>query len=379
MMRRTLPRPALHAVFWTVYFLYSWLGLGSLKAAYDGCLFGNPFETELLYSLAYVPMLAGGVYVTRYGLIERFLLRQQYRLFFGGLALTVVSVAVLYRIVTYYWIQPLHRPELNNLPLFFFPTLLVSAIDFSTQLGVAVLLYFVSQWYRQRQMAQQLLLDKREAELELLKSQVQPHFIFNTLNNIYALSLRNSPQTSEMIYRLSSLLDYMLYDSRNQRIPLQHELEYIDNYIRLQKIRYGDHLNVNVTVDPLPDRLTISPLLLLPFVENCFKHGLGGRQADPWIEVRVQMEGPNLVVRIANSRTEPQPSGSKSGIGLQNVRRRLDLLYRGAHTLDIRPEADRFTVCLTLSLAALEDSADLSVSTEPETEPAYEDAMPDRR
>ena len=232
---------------------------------------------------------------------------------------------------------------------------------------------------RQKRLTQQLQLDKREAELELLKSQVQPHFIFNTLNNIYALSVKNSPQTSEMIYRLSSLLDYMLYDSQQAHIPLKHELEYISNFINLQQIRYGSQLNVRFALADTPDELYIAPLLLLPFIENSFKHGVSQQLAGSWIDVTTRQESDELVVAIANSCADVRPLSDKSGIGLQNVRRRLELLYKGNYALTIQPEPTAFRVTLRLRLAALQNPNQLTPATVFSTQMVYEDEMSDHR
>ena len=217
------------------------------------------------------------------------------------------------------------------------------------------MLYFVNKWYQQRQLNQELQLVRREAELELLQSQVQPHFIFNTLNNIYTLSLKNSPQTPEMICRLSALLDYNLYDSKIGQVPVQHELDYINNYLALQKIRFGTDLRITLNAGPGVGGLQMAPMLLLPFVENCFKHGISQQLGDGWIEIDLSLTNDALHIRIENSKDAmDEPPTGKRGIGLQNARSRLAILYKDRHTLTITNEPTVFRVNLSIALAALQ-------------------------
>ena len=348
---------AKHGLFWIAYFLYSWLAFGSLEQ--DNCFGANSYEAEFMYSLLYVPIVACAVYFTIYVLIEKYFIHQQYRLFYGLSVLSLITFGVVYRVISYQFLLPIYRPGLQLVtPMFFFPKILVCTIDFGTTVGAAVMLYFVNKWYQQRQLNQQLELANREAELELLQSQVQPHFLFNTLNNIYALSLKSSPQTPEMIYRLSSLLDYMLYDSKGRRVPLKNELDYINNYLNLQLIRYGTQLSMTLNADPAVSDLVIAPMLLLPFVENCFKHGVCQQLTDNWIRIDLAVRNDALQVRIQNSKdADDEPITGKRGIGLQNVRSRLAILYKDQHTLTITNEPTVFTIELTVALSALQPAA----------------------
>jgi len=198
--------------------------------------------------------------------------------------------------------------------------------------------------------------------LELLKSQVQPHFIFNTLNNIYSFAVQNNARTSEMIYRLSALLSYMLYDSKQHMIPLKKEIEYVNNYIELEKIRYGDRLDISLNIFDDIDHFYITPLLLLPLIENSFKHGICNI-GNNWIRIDISIVDDWLSVKIENS--YDQKNGNtvnvNKGIGLDNVKKRLDILYHGRHEFKYRPDGHSFLTVIkvkNLSTAAMDESRD---------------------
>jgi LytS/YehU family sensor histidine kinase len=151
------------------------------------------------------------------------------------------------------------------------------------------------------------------------------------------LSLKNSPQTSEMIYRLSALLSYMLYDSKRQFIEVEKEVDYIKNYINLEKIRYGERLDVQLTVFNNRQTLYVPPLLFLPLVENAFKHGVSNAVDDSWVHIDVSLKKKTLIFKIENSISSDkyESNGFGNGLGLENLRRRLDILYPNRHELKL--------------------------------------------
>lgn len=189
--------------------------------------------------------------------------------------------------------------------------------------------------------------EKITAELQLLKAQVHPHFLFNTLNNIYSFSLEQSPKTPQMILRLSSLLSYMLYDCRSEQVRLQKEIEIMKNYIDLEKERYGQSIDISWNVEgDVTDRF-IAPLMMLPFLENAFKHGTSEQIGKSWISVDISARNAFLSFKIANSKSGYNAAGTH-GIGIANVKKRLELLYPGRYELKIHDEADFFVVTLQL-------------------------------
>lgn len=191
--------------------------------------------------------------------------------------------------------------------------------------------------------------EKTTAELQLLKAQVHPHFLFNTLNNIYSFSLDNSPKTPGLILKLSSLLSYMLYDCKTDEVRLEKEIDIMKNYIDLERERYGNKIEISWSVEgEIKDKL-IAPLLLLPFLENAFKHGVSEQIEKPWLGVDISVQQGTLRCKIANSKNEYVPESDK-GIGIDNVKKRLAFIYPGKHELKINDEGSFFVVSMMLVL-----------------------------
>ena len=194
-----------------------------------------------------------------------------------------------------------------------------------------------------------------EAQLQLLTAQVHPHFLFNTLNNIFSQTQTESPKGSKMIMGLSDMLRYILYEGQKPLVPLNQELTMTIEYINLEKIRYGNKLDVHVLTPDKMDDIYIAPLILLPFVENCFKHGASNMLQNPWINLTVELKDTTLVMKLMNGKTSANGSEQKKhGIGINNVRQRLELLYRDKHELQIREDEEVSVVDLKLELKRIE-------------------------
>jgi sensor histidine kinase YesM len=197
----------------------------------------------------------------------------------------------------------------------------------------------------------QLQKENTAAQMQLLTAQVHPHFLFNTLNNIYSQTQLESPRGSKMIMGLSDMLRYILYEGQKNLVQLNQELSMISEYINLEKIRYGNKLDVHVLIPDKTENLFIAPLLLLPFVENCFKHGTSKVLQRPWINLTVELRDAILVMKLMNGKVpEIVREQSKDGIGINNVRQRLELLYPGKYDLHIREEAEVYVVDLRVEL-----------------------------
>lgn len=193
--------------------------------------------------------------------------------------------------------------------------------------------------------------EKLETEVKFLKSQINPHFLFNALNNIYTLTLIKSDTASEHLLRLSGILRYMLYDGNTETVPLQKEIEYLRNYISLAMLKDSSGLNVTVELDESRPQLLIAPMLLVPFVENAFKHSQFEDTRRGWIDIRLQTQARGLRFSVRNSRpVHIYTKDQVGGIGLENVKRRLALTYPGRHRLEIRPAETDFSVTLELEL-----------------------------
>jgi len=229
----------------------------------------------------------------------------------------------------------------------------------STQMGYSVGSIFlfgiarhVYNHIRLRQTAQKLLIEKQQAELNFLKSQTNPHFLFNTLNNIYSLARDKSDRAPETILKLSKILRYMLYETGGSYIAIEQELKIIDDYISLEKIRYDDSLRINFNYDVEDMKQAFPPLLLIPLVENAFKHGAAETRNHPFVDIHLSIVKRQLAFFVKNS-TELSSGDApiKENIGLSNLRRQLELLYND-YQLSFEQRATEFSATLKINLAS---------------------------
>ena len=196
----------------------------------------------------------------------------------------------------------------------------------------------------------QTQLQLKEQELKLLKMQIHPHFLFNSLNTIYGFALKKGDEAPEMILKLSNLLDYILYQIEKPTVFLENEINHLEDYITLEKLRFHDTLQVNLIKQSAVENINIAPMMLIPFVENSFKHGaiVNGVLG---INILIKKIDDTLLFEVENSIIEK--SKSEGGIGLENIQKRLKMLYPNAHTLEINENDQRFKVSLTLQLNGL--------------------------
>lgn len=245
----------------------------------------------------------------------------------------------------------------------------------STGMAFGLMIKFAKHWYLREQRNLQLQKEKSDAQLQLLTAQVHPHFLFNTLNNIFSQTQTESPKGSRMIMALSDMLRYILYEGQKPLVPLKHEIEMIREYINLEKIRYGNKLEVHVSTPTDIDDVYIAPLLLLPFVENCFKHGTSKILQHPWINLTMELNGNRLVMKLMNGKAATGKEGKGTpGIGIHNVRQRLELLYKGAYEMEITEDEEVFVVNLQLELARYPGRTQLISS--PKTEETNAEQLP---
>ena len=189
-------------------------------------------------------------------------------------------------------------------------------------------------------------------ELKFLRSQISPHFMFNVLTNLVALARKKSDQLEPSLLMLSGLMRYMLYDTRNNKISLQQEIDYLESYIALQQLRFGSEVRVESDISLAgADALTIEPMLLIPFVENAFKHGVGF-VGEPWMSIQLKLQGNILHFEVKNNYTDhaAEKKDDLSGIGIENVSARLGMLYKGNYTLNITRDPEIFNIQLMLML-----------------------------
>lgn len=196
--------------------------------------------------------------------------------------------------------------------------------------------------------------ESRKAELKLLRDQINPHFLFNTLNNLYGLAVQRSDRLPPLMLRLSDLLRYSLYETREGQVPLERELHYIRNYVSLESIRLDERADIRLRIGGEAEGLRIAPLLLIVFVENCFKHLSTAPGEKGFVHIDIQVKNGQLHFQTVNScwtDNEAHPAARTGGLGLVNVRKRLELLYPGRYDLQQRAAADRFEINLKLDLS----------------------------
>ncbi|RYY86455.1 MAG: histidine kinase [Chitinophagaceae bacterium] len=281
------------------------------------------------------------------------LLRRRYLLFFAMLPLYIIAYEVNVRAVSLFvqalpFVPKQYRYNLSLGQADKLPPLLVQNLDYTLLILLAAVGFvYVRAWVGRQSALEALQSDKLRLELEGLKAQIQPHFFFNTLNNLYALSLQSSPRTPAMIAHLSSIMRYVLYQAAAERVPLSKEIAFLNSYIDLERIRHNNEEEILLEVQGMPAGHQVAPLLLLPLVENCFKHSLQKRIPGNRVELLLQADDRELVFQTTNLKA-PIATEGPGGIGLTNARKRLGLLYPGKHSLEVLDESDRFTVTLTL-------------------------------
>jgi len=212
----------------------------------------------------------------------------------------------------------------------------------------AVLIRFMINWFESQKLKNELINQRQASELALLRSQVNPHFLFNTLNNIYALVYRKSDDAPAAVMKLSSIMRYMLYDATSDTVPLDKEIEYLKSFIELQSLRIKHTNFISLGIKGNTEGCTIAPMMLIPFVENAFKHGSKTHQPGIWITLQAGDDSIRFEVINYLRKTADDTDNQASGIGLANIRRRLELLYPGKYRLDIGNDGDKFRVNLEI-------------------------------
>lgn len=327
-------RVLLHVLFWVFYVLF----FGSIYGKY-----GNDYQWYLLESLCMLPFVMTATYTTIYLILPFYLKKRK-------LVFTVFLVVVLIFFVTLG--ERIFLRLLNSLPVtrdsIFGVTFLYLMLETNFMLAIAFAIKIVKKWFIQQNEKHEMEKQNLKSELNLLKAQLHPHFLFNTMNNLYALSLEKSTKTSEGIAKISDLLRSILYECNEAEIQLEKEITLINNYIELEKLRYNERLHLNFDVTGAVNEMKIAPMLLFTFVENCFKHGSSNDPAKPFISISINVLPNKMVFFAENSKPATKGLKNKGGIGLNNVKKRLDLIYGNKYQLEIEDKQNIFTVSLSI-------------------------------
>ena len=315
-----------------------------------------------------VPQIAL-TYVLIYWLLPNYYFKRKNPFLVGSITVSVlitfyfVAASFKYVSVIYTHILGINRnPDMYDwsFKLNLRPAIIDTVSSLPIILGFALMIKFVKRWWHKQKETELLAKEKTKAELQLLKAQVHPHFLFNTLNNIYFFTLTNSAQAPVMIKKLSGMLHYILNECDQPLVPLEKEIKMIQDYMALEKIRYGEQMQMTIDIEKDHDNKMIAPLLLIPFVENSFKHGASKMITQPWVKLYIYIENNRLHFTIRNSKPPTnRPAISKGNIGLKNVTKILELLYPGTHELKIVSETDSYAVYLFLQLQDIKDRTTL--------------------
>lgn len=332
----------IHVAAWLGYLLLQVLALDR---------FEHRYLPNLLSALAQLPAQLLFTYVSLYWLIPTYLLTQRY-VRFGILTLIALLMGgVLYWEGTYYlYFVPFAPARLAQESPLDVGYMLLCAFYLLCTSGLLIAFYMIRYGIRQQRLNQQLVIANQAVELKSLKDQINPHFLFNTLNNLYGLTSQNPQKAGEVVMRLSQLMHYMLYEGNLASVPLRKEITYLENYLELERIRYGDGLHLSFIVTGPTERVQMAPLLLLPFVENAFKHGLSRQLSDAWLQIQLTVSDEELVFKVENSKPISPVSAPVTGLGLPNVAKRLALIYPDRHRLRQLDGGDSFLTTLTLDL-----------------------------
>jgi len=204
-------------------------------------------------------------------------------------------------------------------------------------------------WISEKRKNDELQRIQLQTELDFLKTQIQPHFFFNTLNNLYALVIKQSPKAPDVVMKLSEIMQYVLYEVKEPQISLLKSINYLYSYLELEKLRYGDRVHSEISIEGDIDEVMVPPLIFLPFIENCFKHG-GKETGDIKVDINFAVRDNFLYFSVDNTLGEDKEFYTKHGIGIENVKRRLELLYGKRYTLKTSASEDMFKVLLKIPL-----------------------------
>lgn len=300
------------------------------------------------YKPAFFVLYAVAAAAVNYVLLPRYLYRERYGAFLVGLVVILLAVILTEEFV----LEQIYFPDTRGTR---FPGFLLSLIGVVPVIVVLAGFKFGWDALRTRREVDQLRVAVRDSELQFLQSQINPHFLFNNLNNLYAYAVERSPRVPDIILELAGILRYMLYECRERYVPLAREVEHLEQFIRIHEMQIEDRGEVSFKTEGLQPGYSIAPLILSVFVENAFKHSTASMTEEILIDIALRLdEAGTLHFRCVNAYQAQSNTGNLSqGIGLSNVRKRLQLLYPDAHRLviDDRPESDRYEVDLTLNLS----------------------------
>jgi sensor histidine kinase YesM len=329
---------------WIIH-VFFWMMILGAYVIFFGQKNSNYVQTFFFVGLL-MPVTIGTTYFLNYYLVPRYLMNGKHLLFIlyfiytliASLYLEMMIVLITFFVLAGSKVQNMSPASVNILYLLFALLMVVFL-----SLAIKMLLF----WRKSREDYQKLMAEKIETELKFLKTQLHPHFLFNTLNNLYYLALEKSDKTPDAILALSELLDYVLHGTKSNFVLVAEELQQVQNYIALEALRYQDRLTVTINQDKIEGR-KIAPMILITLMENAFKHGVMKTNNKVWIELSLTSDDEYTFIRVRNSIGSNKSTETKSGIGLQNLKSQIDHIYHDKAKLFIEQESDAFCVDLQL-------------------------------
>jgi two-component system LytT family sensor kinase len=342
--RNRIIRIAIHTLFW----LCAWFFFFFYYKRYSEV---NTYT--FVASLINLIVAIATVYTFNYYLIPKILLKNKLKLFIALAFVAIIMFFYIQLLLTLFLVVKLlyaeNRlfPEMIDVVMLFFNMFFV--------VFIAIAIKFYKRWSEKDFREQKVQKEKVEAELQMLKTQINPHFLFNTLNSIYVLAMKKSEQTANTVMKLSDILDYILYKINAPRIAIADEIQIINNYIELEKIRFTDRVNLEFSSNLQSKHIQIPPMLIIPFVENAFKHGVSKSLEKSWIRISIKEVDQMLHIKVSNSLSQNALKGKSGGIGLVNVKKRLDLLFTDQYQLDIAEKNNRYDVFLSIPINQIQN------------------------
>lgn len=336
-----------HIIFWVIYFIFNTLRWGSVH---------EDFTLSLKTNIIGFPIHMALTYFNIYFLMPRFVYKRRYVTYTLLILLSLFIMLLAKFYLTYYLVStdvmPEFSEEVNSLTLNYTITTMLGelyVISFVTAIKITI------DWLKEHSKLHELEKRQLSTELRFLRSQVSPHFFFNTLNNIYSLTLKKSEKAPEVILKLSELMRYLLYDTSTRKQSLKNEIECIQNYIDLERIRFDDKLEVDIEMSGELSGKVISPMLLMPLIENCFKHGASQNIGKTKIFLAINVKEDFMYFKLSNTnptkKMKDKVPTRTGGIGLSNVRKRLELGYnKDDFELNVGEKDDNFDVYLKLNV-----------------------------
>jgi len=332
---------SIHIIAWGLLLMVPFLSTYQVIASFAPIV--NISFVPIIISIIFLIVI---FYFNYFILIPKFLLLKKYLLYAITLILSIVTAFVLSEVcLNLFDINPDNIANINPLLIKIEPVMRANAFL------ILILSILASISLTINNHLKQLEKEKLVAQISSLKFQINPHFLFNTLNNIYATALDTSPRTADMVDRLSEMMRYTMKETQNDFVPLEEEINYLNNYIELQKLRFESKLKFDYTIEGEFTELQIAPMLLIPFVENAFKHGVNSEQ-DSNIRINIKANESEIHFLVANKKVSIQ-SGIKEnsgGLGIENTKNRLVLIYPSKHLLTIKETENDFIVSLHINL-----------------------------